>query len=160
MKAHFVLVGDADPDNPASLSREQLAEWERSGTVAWWGQRNDMERVLAQASLVCLPSYREGLPKVLLEAGAVGRAVVTTDVPGCRDVVRHGDTGLLVPARDPRALADAIRDLLVDPARRRAMGEQARERVETQFSEAVILPRMFAVYGRATGDANGPKNLV
>jgi len=103
--ARFALVGDADMENPASIPRRQLKEWTDEGVVEWWGQRDDMPNVFCQSALVCLPSYREGLPKALLEAASCGRAIVTSDVPGCREIVCHGDNGLLVPGRDAAALA-------------------------------------------------------
>jgi len=130
--ARFVLVGDTDV-NPASVPQAQLAAWQQEGVVEWWGLRDDMAGVLGEASIVCLPSYREGCPKVLLEAAACGRPIVTTDVPGCRDVVADGVEGRLVPARDGAALADAIAELLADPARRASMGAAARVRAEREF---------------------------
>ncbi|MFI5420722.1 MAG: glycosyltransferase family 4 protein, partial [Nitrososphaerales archaeon] len=103
--ARFVLVGRLDLDNPAAIADSQLRKWVNTGIVEWWGHRDDMAVVFAEAHLVCLPSYLEGLPKVLLEAAACGRAIVTTDVPGCRDVVKHGSNGLLVPPKDANSLA-------------------------------------------------------
>ncbi|HHH39735.1 MAG TPA: glycosyltransferase family 1 protein, partial [Sedimenticola sp.] len=126
VQARFVLVGAPDPANPASVHHANLDQWQEEGVIEWWGHQKEMATVLAQAHLVCLPSYREGLPKVLIEAVASGRAVVTCNVPGCREVVAQGETGLLVPAQDAAALADAIRTLLEDPAWRRRLGEAGR----------------------------------
>ncbi|MGR8932754.1 MAG: glycosyltransferase family 4 protein, partial [Gammaproteobacteria bacterium] len=94
VNARFVLVGDIDPGNPKSISTAQLQQWHTQGAVEWWGERRDIAAIFASANIVCLPSYREGLPKVLIEAASCGRAIVTTDVSGCREVVRQGDNGL------------------------------------------------------------------
>ncbi len=105
-----------------------------------------MAQTYAQASLVCLPSYREGVPKTLIEAAACGRAIVATDVPGCREVVRHGVNGLLVPAHDPRALAAALRALLQDAAKRKLMGKRSREIAVEEFSSERIVAQTLSVY--------------
>src|SRR4030095_15057042 len=99
----FELVGDVDPGNPASLVRGELERWRDEGVVVWNGHRDDVADVMRHAHVVCLPSYREGLPKSWLEAAACGRAMIAADVPGCREVVRNEVTGLLVPPRDPVA---------------------------------------------------------
>jgi glycosyltransferase involved in cell wall biosynthesis len=143
--ARFVLVGEPDPENPASLSSPVLRQL-ATDAVEWWGPQTDMPGTLAQASLVCLPSYREGLPKVLLEAASCARAIVATDVPGCREVVRDGDNGLLVPARDANALAAALRALIDAPEERRAMGVRGRRIVETEFALERTLAETVAVY--------------
>ncbi|WP_333843179.1 glycosyltransferase family 4 protein, partial [Pelomicrobium sp.] len=148
-RGRFVLVGAPDPDNPASVSEADLRGWVSEGVVEWWGAREDMPAVLNQAHIVCLPSYREGLPKVLLEAMACGRPVIATDAPGCRDCVRDGDNGLLVPIRDAGALAGAIARLLDDPALRRRMGERGRERAVEEFSQERVIAATLAVYREA-----------
>jgi glycosyltransferase involved in cell wall biosynthesis len=144
--ARFVLVGDTDRENPAAVPTSQLEAWRKEGVVEWWGRRDDMPDVLVKATLVCLPSYREGLPKVLLEAAACGRALVATDVPGCREIVADKANGLLVPARDFEALAAAIGELLADPVRRKKMGERGRSRVLEEFSEEKVVANTMAVY--------------
>ena len=145
--ARFVLVGNHDPANPASIPTGLLESWHAEGAIEWWGHRNDMARVIAQSHLVCLPSYyREGLPKVLLEAAACGRAIVTTDMPGCREIVSHGDNGLLVPPRDEAALTDALQTLLQDPDRRSRMGVRGRERVVQEFSVNKVANETLAIY--------------
>ena len=144
--ARFVLVGVGDPDNPASISASQLNAWRDSKVVEHWGHCIDMPVTLAKAHVVCLPSYREGLPKVLLEAAACGRPVIATDVPGCREIVRHGENGLLVPLRDTVCLADAIERLLVNTDMRHAMGKKGRLMVESEFSEAMVAQQTLAVY--------------
>ncbi len=144
--ARFVLVGAPDPENPASISPAQLKDL-IGDAVEWWGPRDDMPRVLAEASVVCLPSsYREGLPKILLEAAACGRPIVATDVPGCREIVVHGENGLLVPARDSGALAAAVKALLDDPDRRSILGTRGRCMTEENFSVEHISHQTLNVY--------------
>jgi glycosyltransferase involved in cell wall biosynthesis len=104
--------------------------------------------VLAQASLICLPSYREGLPKVLLEAAAAARPIVTTDVPGCREVVRDGENGFVVPPRDSARLADAIASVLRDPALARAMGARSRALAEREFGIEKVVQRTLNTYDK------------
>ena len=109
-----------------------------------------------ECHIVCLPSYREGMPKVLLEACATGRAVVTSDSPGCRDVVRAGENGLLVPPRDSRALAAAIRDLLTDPLRRQRMGRQGRVLAEREFGVDGVNQKHLEIYWELLGRSSPP----
>jgi glycosyltransferase involved in cell wall biosynthesis len=144
--ARFVLVGMVDLANPTSVSIKQLNEWIASGVVEHWGYRRDMPRVIGCASLVVLPSYREGLPKVLLEAAAVGRAVVTTNVPGCRDAIESGVTGLLVPVRDALSLAQAIQQLLLNPEKRTAMGLAGRQLAEREFDVRAVVDEHLTIY--------------
>ena len=146
-QVRFVLVGAPDPDNPSSISDRELMLWTEEGVIESWGRRSDMPRVFAASHIVVLPSYYgEGLPKVLVEAAACGRAVITTDHPGCRDAIVPGVTGLLVPIRDAAALAGAIRELLADPARCKAMGEAARELAEQKFDERKIVAAHMDIY--------------
>lgn len=144
--ARFALVGEPDPENPASVTRQQMRAWARDDVVGLWGWREDMVEVLREAAIVCLPSWREGLPKALLEAAAAGRAIVTCDVPGCREVVRHEEDGLLVPVRDPVALAAALQRLIGDPALRARLGAHARARAEAEFSIAHVVRETLALY--------------
>lgn len=146
LAARFMLAGERDPDNPAAIPAAQLETWRAAGIVEWHGRQEDMARLLAQSHIVCLPSYREGLPKALLEAAASGRAIVATDVPGCREAVRHGINGLLVPARDAAALADALRRLLTDATLRREFGQRGREMAEKEFSVEKITAETLALY--------------
>ncbi|MFT3717977.1 glycosyltransferase family 4 protein [Pseudorhodoferax sp.] len=141
-----VLVGAPDPANPSSLTREQLERWQAEGAVEWWGHRDDMAAVLRQCHIACLPSYREGLPKFLLEAMACGLAVVSTDATGCRQAVEHGVTGLLVPPRDAGALARALERLLRDGQERAAMGRAGRERVQRLFDDRIVVRDTVALY--------------
>lgn len=148
-EVRFVLVGGPDPENPAGIPEEQLLAWQKAGIVEWWGQRKDMPQVLAQAHVVCLPSYREGLPKVLLEAAAIGRPLVATDTVGCREVVRPGFNGFLVPVQDPDALAKALLRLVDAPQLRREMGQQGRKIVEEEFSQDIVVRKTLALYREA-----------
>jgi glycosyltransferase involved in cell wall biosynthesis len=147
IKARFALIGKNDPDNPSSIPVEQLRNWEQAGLIEWWGWREDMSEVYAQAHLVCLPTYyREGIPKVLIEAAACGRAIVTSDISGCCEIVRGGENGLLVPMRDPRALADAIQQLLTNPSQRRQMGLRGREIAVKEFAQEQVLSQTISFY--------------
>lgn len=148
--ARFVLVGGIDECNPSGITRDQLNTWVAADFIEWFGMREDMPEVLRQANIVCLPSYREGLPKALLEAAACGRAIVATDVPGCREIVRNGENGILVPARDPIALADALKKLILDPELRRQMGCVGREMVLNEFSESAVVKSTLSIYEEMT----------
>jgi glycosyltransferase involved in cell wall biosynthesis len=146
MDARFVLVGDTDSHNPAAISSDQLSTWHAAGTVAWWGRRDDMPVVLAQSHIVCLPSYREGLPKVLLEAASCGRPIVTTDTNGCREVVRHGENGFLVPVKSIVELTDALQRLIENPELRRQMGAQGRKIAVQEFAVEKVVSETMVVY--------------
>ena len=153
--ARFVLVGNTDLGNPAAIPKSQLKAWQTSGDVEWWGHRDDMPDVFAQAHIVCLPSYREGLPKVLIEAAACGRAIVATDVPGCREIVRDGENGYLVPARNAVALAAALKKLILDNSLRRRMGRQGRKIAEDEFSVEKVNHETLSVYRSLLSDVSG-----
>jgi len=146
VSARFVLVGEADPENPAAITREQLLRWHREGHIEWWGHRSDMPEVLAGAHVACLPSYREGLPKTLLEAAACGLPLLATDVPGCREIAVHEETGLLVPPRDSVALAEAMLRLVSDAELRRRLGAAGRQRVMENFSTDHITGETISLY--------------
>lgn len=144
--ARFCLVGNLDLANPSSWTQKDLDEVVASGDIEYWGHRDDMADVLGQASVVVLPSYREGLPKVLLEAAASGRPVVTCDAPGCRDAIEPESTGVLVPVRDSVCLADAIQSLVEDHSLREKMGSAARKLAEESFSVEVVAARHLVIY--------------
>jgi len=146
ISARFVLVGDTDPHNPSAIPTEQLTAWHAEGAVEWWGRREDMPAVFEQSHIVCLPSYREGLPKVLLEAASCGRPIVTTDTPGCRDVVRQGENGLLVPVRGTAELADALQLLIEQPELRKKMGCKGREIVVSEFALEKVVAKTMNIY--------------
>lgn len=154
VRARFVLVGDPDLENPTSIPPDRLQAWNGVQGVEWWGWRADIAQILAQSHIACLPSYREGLPKSLLEAAAAGLPIVTTDTVGCREVVRDGENGYLVPVGDARALADAMKKLIEDPALRKKMGAVGRARAEAEFASPRIIAETLAVYDSlAQGDA-------
>jgi len=144
----IALVGTPDPGNPASISESQLQAWVQEGLVEQWGFQQDMAQIYHQAHIVCLPSLREGLPTVLIEACAAGRAIVASDVPGCRGVVEHGVNGLLVPPADPAALAGALVRLASDPALRQRMGTAGRMKAVEKFSNERIIAANLMVYSR------------
>lgn len=148
-RARFAIAGRLDESNPAALSRRELDKLVQRYPVQWLGRVEDMPLLYREASVVCLPTYyREGLPKALLEACACGRAIVTTDVPGCREVVEHGVNGLLIPIRNAHALADALQALIDDPERRARFGLAGRRRVEEQFGVERVVAQTMALYAR------------
>ncbi len=142
----FALAGDVDEGNPASIPREQLDIWVRQQVVEWWGWQKSIQNAFKKSHIVCLPSYREGTPRVLIEAAASARPVVATDVPGCRDIVIQGENGLLVPAKDPQALATAIEKLATDDLLRRRMGKRGRQIVEAGFTSYLVNKKTLAIY--------------
>ena len=146
LPVRVALVGEPDPGNPANIDESRLRAWSDEGLVEWWGWQTDMPGVYARSTLVTLPSLGEGVPTALLEAAACGRAIVATDVPGCREVVKHGLNGLLVPAQDPQALAEALYQLLTDPVLRGRMGAAGRQMVLDKFTTARVNPATFDVY--------------
>jgi glycosyltransferase involved in cell wall biosynthesis len=148
----MALVGEL-PSHSRSVPRATIDAWLQEGIIEWWGYHADMPRVYAASHIVCLPSFREGVPRALIEAAACGRPIVTTDVPGCREVVEHGANGLLVPARDPIALAQALRLLARDSELRLAMGRRGRERAIADFSLDGVVAATLAIYERLSATA-------
>ena len=145
--ARFVIVGKPDPANPASLRPDELAQWAEEGVVEVWGHRTDMPQVIEAAHVIVLPSYYgEGLPKVLIEAAACGRVIVTTDHPGCRDAIEPNKTGLLVPIKNALALADAIDYLIKNPDVRKIMGASGRALAEKEFAIEKIVAEHMKIY--------------
>ena len=146
-QAVFQLVGAPDSGNPNTVTEAELRGWEAEGILRWLGPCRDIAAVLAAAHIACQPSsYREGLPKSALEAMAAGKPLVATDIPGCREAVVDGQTGLLVSPRDPPALARAIKTLIDDPELRARLGAAGRRRVEENFSDAIICAQTLLVY--------------
>ena len=145
-KARFLLIGGTYPDNPTSISEAELNAAERAGIIEWCGHQTDVLTFLQDATIYCLASYREGLPKSLLEAAACGLPLVTTDTPGCREVVSDGENGLLVPAADASALARAISRLIESPSLAKSLGQRARQRVESEFALDLIVGQQVALY--------------
>lgn len=149
VSARFILIGRPDPNNPSSIPEKKLAQWEKQGVIETWGHRKDMPAIFRNANIVCLPSHREGLPKVLMEACASGRPIVTTDVPGCRDIVKTEFNGLLVPPRNSKALARALERLILDQDLRSSMGKRARKIAIDNFSQDQIISETLSVYQKA-----------
>jgi len=143
----LVLAGPTDPDNRDSLNEAELAALTAAPGVSWLGRVEDVRTVWRDAAIAVFPStYGEGLPKALLEAASCGRPIVAADMPGSREVVRHGETGLLVPPGDVARLAEAIAVLAGDPARREAMGRAGRVLVEREFAENIVAGQTLALY--------------
>jgi len=144
----FLLVGDPDPMNPASISTNILEKWNSEGDIKWSGFQNDISRIWADSHLSVLPSFREGLPKSLLESAACGRAIVTSDVPGCREIVIDGYNGLLVPPKNPDALAAAIQQLYHNDTLRKEMGGNGRRLIEQELSSDIVQNQLIGLYRR------------
>lgn len=142
----FQLVGAIDLDNPASITQQQIEDWQKNTPIQLLGQRSDIPELFSKAHIVVLPSYREGFPKVLIEAAACGRAVITTDVPGCRDAIISGQTGLLVPVRNTKALAEAIKRLIENKTLRQQMGKAGRKLAEERYTIEQVVARHLAIY--------------
>lgn len=145
--ARFILVGDTDYANPAAIPEHVLLDWHGKWGVDYWGRREDMPRVWQFADIACLPSYREGMPKSLLEAAACGLPIVTTDAPGCQEVIIDGQEGFLVQPKDAKSLAKALRYLIERPELRRTMGEKARKRAEAVFCQERVIAATLKMYG-------------
>lgn len=143
--AEFRLLGFLDADNPSAISCAQMQSWVDEGVVVYLGASDDVRPHLADADCVVLPSYREGVPRTLLEAAATGRPIITTDAVGCRDVVDDGVNGYLCRARDAADLADKLeRMVLLAPEARAEMGRRGREKMEREFDERIVIRRYLA----------------
>lgn len=143
----FQLVGSVDPGNPSSITVKELDDWKMSGLIDILGFRSDIASLYTNSNIVCLPSfYGEGLPKTLIEAAACGRAVITTDMPGCRDAVIPNVTGLLVPAKEPEILAGAIQKLIEDRELRISLGVSGRKFAEEVFDIKCIVNQHLEIY--------------
>ena len=146
-RARFRVVGYEERTSPSNVSAAQLQAWHDDGLIEWRGQSDDMARVYGECNLVCLPStYGEGVPKALIEAAACGRACVTTDTPGCREIVRHEVNGLLVPANDLDALTAAVERLIDNPALRQTYGAKGREIALQGFTGRRVADDTIALY--------------
>ena len=143
----FELYGDIDIHNPASLTSDDVAKIKKDGFVKIYGFSNDIAKVFSNSNIVVLPSYREGLPKVLIEAAACGRAVVTTDVPGCRDAIEPNVTGLLCKVKDSKSLATMIEKLIINNDLRNSMGKVGRELAQKEFDINKVVEKHFEIYG-------------
>jgi glycosyltransferase involved in cell wall biosynthesis len=145
----FQLAGEIDSAHPSAVPSDQLDGWVEEGVIEYLGYLNDIESVLPEVSMAVLPSYREGVPRTLLEASACGIPTVATNVPGCRHAVADGETGLLVPPRDAESLAVAIGELLSDDTLRQHMGQAGRQMVEKQFDLRAISAKYLDLYRSA-----------
>jgi len=147
--ARFELLGPLDEGNRTAIGKDELDRWVAEGAIDYLGGTDDVRPFIARATVVVLPSYREGLPRSLLEAGAMARPAVATDVPGCREAVVDGETGFLCRARDSRSLAEAMKRLAaLSGEERKAMGVAARRRVEEKFSETVVISAYLGELGK------------
>lgn len=146
IKARFLLAGDIDTQNPTALNLNDLNKINKDSSVEILGHQKDIPTLYAKSHIVCLPSYREGLPKSLIEAAAAGRAVITTDVPGCRDAIIPNKTGILVPVRNSEALANAMQDLIENSKKRESMGKAGRELAEKDFAIENIVKAHLNIY--------------
>lgn len=143
----MILVGSPDLENPKSIPEKTLRSWNSEGIIEWWGHREDMLEVFAQSNIVVLPTtYGEGVPKILIEAASCGRAIVATDVPGCREIVRHNINGFLISTGDSTILADTLKVLIENPKLRVKMGVLGREIVEREFSEKIVVCKTVDIY--------------
>ncbi|WP_349371496.1 glycosyltransferase family 4 protein [Salinarimonas sp.] len=147
------LLGSTDA-NPSRVPSDTMLAWREEGVLEVVGHSNDVAGEFARAHIAVLPSYREGLPKALLEAASCGRPIVATDVPGCREICRDGETGILVPACDPLRLADALEELAGDAEMRMRMGTRAREVVEAEYASQRIADLTLGAYQRLLDEAN------
>lgn len=147
ISAEFLLAGPFDPENPGHVPEQTLRSYSELGNTRWIGNVVDIAEEMGRAAVICLPSYYgEGVPKALIEAAACGKPIVTTDMPGCREVVRDGWNGLLVPCRDSAALAKALIVLLSDSKMREQFGENSRQYAEQDFGLEPVVSRTIAIY--------------
>ncbi|OCQ54410.1 N,N'-diacetylbacillosaminyl-diphospho-undecaprenol alpha-1,3-N-acetylgalactosaminyltransferase [Photorhabdus australis subsp. thailandensis] len=145
IQIRMVLVGNTD-ENPKSVKKEEIDHWVKQEIVEYWGYRHDIDNIMSKANIIVLPSYREGLPKSLIEAAACGRAVITTDVPGCRDAIINNVTGLLVPVKDSFALSEAIQDLISNSEKRNNMANEGRKLAERVFDISLVISKHLEIY--------------
>lgn len=142
----FELYGDIDIHNPASLTSDEIEKIKNDGYVKVYGFSSDISNVFSNSNIVVLPSFREGLPKVLIEAAACGRAVVTTDVPGCRDAIEPNITGLLCKVKDSQSLAEQIEKFIIDKELRISMGKEGRKLAQKEFDIKQVVQKHFEIY--------------
>jgi len=145
-EVEVILAGKLDAENVSGIPEAILHQWTQEGVVKWVGHQDNIAELYRRSAIVVLPSYREGFPKALIEACAIGRPIVTTDVPGCREVVDHGENGFLVEKGSVNELAEAIQILLDDPALRESMGLKSRAKAEREYSIQQVVDKTFAIY--------------
>ena len=146
IKARFVLVGDIDTENPSGVKLSTVKEWEKKNLIENWGYKKNMSKILNSALIVVLPSYREGFPKVLIEAAACGRPSITTNVPGCRDAVINNYTGILIPVKNSIILAKEIEKLLNDKVKIKKMSNNARKYALQNFDVNEVVRKHIKIY--------------
>ena len=146
LKSKFVLVGDIDKDNPESLEIEIIQKWVDSGVIEHWRRTANMANVYKKATIVCLPSYAEGLPKALLEAASCGRPIISFDVPGCREIVKHNVNGKLVEFQNISELEKSVKELLLDKKKCSVMGQNGRKLVEMEFSDIIVNSKISDIW--------------
>ena len=145
--AKFIIIGRFDHDNPARVLEKDIINWQNDDLIEYWGDVTNVADILATSNIVCLPTYYgEGVPKILIEAASCGRAIITTDVPGCNDIVKQNINGLLIPPRNVDALVDSIRLLINNNQLRKSMGRKGRDRVKEHFNIDLIVQQHLEVY--------------
>ncbi len=147
-KSRFQLLGQRDIRNPNVVPEKDLKDWNDQGLVSWPGEVSDVRPIMAKSDVVVLPSYREGIPRALLEAAAMAKPIITTDAVGCREVVDHEINGVLVPVKDAPALAGAMERMINDPEMRKRMGKAGRKKVEREFDEKIVIKKILEVYNK------------
>lgn len=146
VKLDIELVGAPDPANPATITEGQLKTWQDEDLVTWLGRRSDVAEIIKQSHIAVLPSYREGMPRSLLEAASIGRPLIAFDTPGCRDLVQDDKNGILVPFKDVEALANALEKLATDAGLRERLGTQARQDIENIYSAKAIQNQLSRIF--------------
>lgn len=146
IKATFILAGDVDIKNPSSININHLRKWNQANIVNWLGWVDNVDKLLQKTDILCLPSYREGLPKALLEGAALGLPIVTTNAVGCRDVVKHGINGYLVPIKDSENLSKALEKLIKNKEIREKMGKESLRIVKENFESSIIIDQTLKIY--------------
>lgn len=146
INARFVLVGDIDNDNPSGIKINLIRKWEEENIIEYWGYKKKMSSIISLATVIVLPSYREGFPKVLMEAAASGRPSITTNVPGCKDAVIHNYTGILIPVKNSRKLVNEIQNLLSNKSKIKKMGFNARDYALKNFNINRVVETHIKIY--------------
>lgn len=146
----FCLIGKVDAENMASISKEELVEMHQSGFLEWLGEKKDMVQEYRNSSIVCFPSHHEGLPRVLIEAASCGLPVVCFDIPGCNDVVVHGETGFLVPLGDIQSMQSRVMQLICDTKLKKKMSKNARKHAVKYFEETSVMPNFTKLWDKVS----------
>ncbi|MBW2995514.1 glycosyltransferase family 4 protein [Candidatus Woesearchaeota archaeon] len=148
-EVRFILAGPLDPGNPAHIPLKIIEKWQEENKIEYLGRRSDIKELIYLSDFVVFPSYyREGTPKFLLEAASMGKPIITTDVPGCRDVVENEENGILVPVKDVESLSNAVIKLINNSELRLKMGEKSRKKAEREFDEKIVVDQTLKVYNR------------